>query len=214
MKTVIDAVNFYKAEWPKFDWDDFKEDYNCIVEALFTGVSDDLPYSAGEISQGGSKCDAEQFAIVCSEDEFNECVDKMSKAEWIKPKAEAKPIYTQAMADNSELPVKGMECLISLEGMPFTKGVIEYINANGFLFRYTDNGLNDFYDTDDRIVFKPLTPPIELIDGEAYQYEWRAADGCPTHIEKGLYSSGDGYFYAAKGATDHLICKNIKHLTV
>ena len=128
---------------------------------------------------------------------------------------EVTPTYTQAMADNGELPVVGMGCLISLEGMPFTKGVIEYINGNGFLFRYTENGLNDFYDTDDRIVFKPITPPIELIEMELYLFD--------VGNKKKLV--GEAYL---SDFAEHLMinslrtnsnyhvsdCKNIKHLTV
>ena len=205
MKTVIDAVNFYKAEWPKFDWDDFKENCNCIVEALFTGVSDDLPYSSGEISQGGSKCDAEQFAIVCNEAEFNQCVDEMSKAEWI-PKAEAKPIYTSAMANHNILPAIGMEyldedgqvCVAIGHYSSFVAGVqTEHIIQQYPLISVSRNN-----------ECKPLPVPIELIDGEAYSFTH-----CDEFDIKGVYSLLSNNFSVPNGTCGIDYCTNIKHLT-
>jgi len=88
-------------------------------------------------------------------------------------------VYTKEMSDNGELPSVGMECLI-------------YYNEYGS--RY-----NDFFDVEITILavtngvytfynpllgyaalsltiktIKPLTPPIELIDGKAYQFELNA----------------------------------------
>jgi len=59
MKTVIDAVNEFKAEWPKFDWDTVKDNEPCIIEALSSGWRDGDYYKSGVIYIGGSKCEKE-----------------------------------------------------------------------------------------------------------------------------------------------------------
>jgi len=99
MKTVIDAVNFYQGEWR----------YHDATSAFYRGAywycgsTKDLP--------------AEH---VCTREEFNQCVEELStnfgesqcyaeyKHYFPLP---AKQVYTQAMADNGELPSVGMECM-------------------------------------------------------------------------------------------------------
>lgn len=64
MKT-IDAVNFYQGEWR----------YNDATSAYYRGT---YWYC------GSTKNIATEH--VCTREEFNQCVEELSKAEWIKPK--------------------------------------------------------------------------------------------------------------------------------
>jgi hypothetical protein len=74
MKNVIAAVNELKGEWIY--------DEPSIVEQI----------STGNLSSWHELCDhglnKDNFRLVCNEEEFNQCVDEMSKAEWIKPVTE------------------------------------------------------------------------------------------------------------------------------
>jgi hypothetical protein len=81
------------------------------------------------------------------------------------------PVFTQEMADNGVLPSVGMEVeLVVFENLT-SLGHIEFKNEVGFLFRYKENNLCDFMEFSSDIAFKPLTPPITLIDGKAYQFD-------------------------------------------
>ena len=186
MKTVIDAVNKFNGEWP------YSRDESIIESKGCFG------FLKGELSNLYSHKDClntTRWSFTCTRKEFNQCVDEMSKAEWIKP-VTLSPVYTQEMADNGELPLVGMECLLynkldSSDCSP--KIIIDFINDNGALIRYDDSGLNLFLTDYDRYRFKPITPPIELIDGKAYQFEARGK----TVI--GVYDKGDKTFNIHQG---------------
>ena len=121
-----------------------------------------------------------------------------------------KPVYTQTMCDAGELPSVGMECVVfmSRKDKSGESGFIEFKNEQGLLFRYKKNGLCDYYSLDDGSHFKPLTPPIELIDGEAYQFDY-----C-SHTHNGVYVSNMKRLYHINGFISASVCTNIKLLTV
>ena len=145
--------------------------------------------------------------FVCTFDEFSKCVDEMSKAEWIKPKAEAKPVYTQAMADNGELPIAGMECMISDEtySAEYFSGVILFVGISNTVWTH---GKVEYSQSSQYLNFKPITPPIDLIDGEAYKFIYNGK------FNIGIYDSDDGRFYFPRGYVLSSYPTNIKHLTV
>ena len=61
------------------------------------------------------------------------------------------------MSDNGEPPLVGMECLMAISKKDKgTTGYIEFKNEIGFLFRYADNNLCDFYENCDSILFEPI----------------------------------------------------------
>ena len=141
---------------------------------------------------------------VCTREEFNKCVDEMSKAEWMN----AKPIYTKAMQHAGILPNIGMVVNMRILENLTSIGCIEFKNDIGFLFRYEENNLCDFIEYSDDVAFKPLPVPIELINGDAYQFDF----GEEVNI-KGLYNDDECDFYCVGINYSRENCTNIKHLT-
>ena len=99
------------------------------------------------------------------------------------PRPVAAPTYTQSMADASTFPSVGMEylcedgqlnrCLV-IEQDKIIGLMIEHVPVSGVL-PISQSSLCDI---------KPLTPPIELIDGECYEFLYMAEDKAI-----GIYSS-------------------------
>ena len=125
-------------------------------------------------------------------------------------------IYTQAMADNNELPSVGMEFLDSGSNLPNNVRVCIAVDDGNVVYR---NGEYDYLSAE-LAECEPLTPPIELIDGDAYSFDYKG-EGV-----NGIYSKGyvDKYSDIEKGnRTDRFImiegnvlssyCTNTKHLT-
>ena len=125
-----------------------------------------------------------------------------------------KPIYTQAMRDAGELPSVGMECKVfsSRSDKEGSRGVIEFSNELGRLFRYKDNNhfdWCDYYENDDGSFFGPITPSITLIDGNAYQFT-----NVEDNIIHGIYDEDENYFKGTCVEWSVSTCTNIKPLTV
>jgi hypothetical protein len=114
-----------------------------------------------------------------------------------------KSVYTQAMADNNELPGVGMEFLDSGSNLPNKVRVCIVVDDGNVVYR---NGAYDYLSAD-LAECEPLTPPITLIDGEAYQFNTEGQS------LKGIYREYNHRFYNAMG--DYLVSTstNIKHLT-
>jgi len=121
------------------------------------------------------------------------------------------------MADNGELPSVGMECLVfmSPKDKKGCEGVIEFKNEQGCLFRYKSNNLCDYYSNDDGSFFNPLTPPVELIDGKAYQFDFTPHHN-GTHIQQfmGIYDNEEREMCIAGETLPIGSCINIQPLTV
>ena len=96
-KTVLDAVNEFKGEFP------YKGEDASIIYSVYSlsGFSD--YYGTGNSTPNSN------WYKVCSYEEFNECVKECSD-NFGKP---TKSIYTKAMSDNGEPPLVGMECMIN-----------------------------------------------------------------------------------------------------
>ena len=127
-------------------------------------------------------------------------------------KGDGMEVYTQEMADNGVLPSVGMQVeLVIFENLT-SCGHIEYKNEIGFLFRHKENNLCDFVEFSGDVALKPLTPPIELIDGKAYQFKFG------QYISLGFYSESDSYFYDTACFDEKTAhknsCTNIQPLTV
>lgn len=95
--------------------------------------------------------------------------------ERYEPHPKPSPVFTKAMADNGELPSVGMECLVLNSNMFKPEWELCTILFMGkFKVVYDSASAKERMadvDTIGEIKFKPLTPPIELIDGKAYQFE-------------------------------------------
>lgn len=181
MKTVIDAVNEFKGEYEKSYDDDYDR---CILLAKKNHREDGDRWHKGIIYFGGMTFNEDVFKLVCTREEFNQCVDEMSKAEWIKP-VTLSPIYTQEMVDNGELPLVGMEVM----SMGVNKIVRLPPDTNRrFLLESVVMGI---YDLALIKGISAIKPPIELIDGKAYQF---------THMNGGIFlgfyrESRSSFFY-------------------
>jgi hypothetical protein len=122
----------------------------------------------------------------------------------------SKDIYTQAQADAGELPSAGMECLYSnrCDAHPkHERCTIEYIGDLYCVIVLPDNrqGCSRIANYS----FKPITPPIELEDGEAYQFDYI------NKPRKGFYDScGGGMMVFLGGWCSPSNATNIKTLTV
>lgn len=111
----------------------------------------------------------------------NEFISHGSKSTWLKStfcdnslivRPETKPVYTKEMADTGILPSVGMECLIlnMFSAVPnYNKAVIKYM-GDLVIYAYVEDG--ERCDSKINLKFKSLTPPIELIDGKAYKFEF------------------------------------------
>ena len=106
MKTILDAVNEFKGEWP------YSRNINRMI---YCHTSYGRDFDLGDLSSyctddwsGLNKLNWREF---CTIEEFNEQVKECSNNFGL-PSVTAKPIYTQEMCDNGELPSVGMECLI------------------------------------------------------------------------------------------------------
>ena len=111
-------------------------------------------------------------------------------------------VYTQEMVDNNKLPEAGMKCITST-------GVhtIKYIGKK-VVVSETDDG-EEFMSSIKSALhsFKPLTPPIELISGKAYQFDI----GKKTRLG---FFKGSGFSGGIRSYWELSACNNIQPLTV
>ena len=95
------------------------------------------------------------------------------------------------MSDNGELPLVGMECTYDTTFFTIEKSnagdcrVIAYFEGKVWLDMYS----TDFVINLNVISFKPLTPPIELIDGNWYlcKKTWGSKETRVLHRNQGLW---------------------------
>ena len=111
------------------------------------------------------------------------------------------PTFTQEMADAGTLPSVGMECLCSFEDGEWEKVLIDFISE--ILAVVTDKYSAQYSLPIKEVVFKPLTPPIELIDGKAYQFELSFGD-----IWIGYYGEKRNSFFSDILLSNKLCGKN------
>ena len=117
-----------------------------------------------------------------------------------------KPIYTQAMCDAGELANVGMECQSSLGVV-----TIKYVGKE-VIVSEDGHGVESLTSRSCALdSFKPLTPPIKLEDGMAYQFDVRSSG----RIVQAIYSKFDGRLYVSKNQWfDVASADYIKPLTV
>ena len=182
MKTVIDAVNELRVCDPTHRLTNPGWYINQIGALSFNGQQ------------------------VCTREEFNKCVDEMSKAEWIKPKEEAKTINTATALYAFAGWLTSMDKPITFSSnhwaTPAADMVAAIIDANNIA---GDCDFDNYIAPKD---FKFQTPPIDLIDGEAYKFIYNGK------FNIGIYDSDDGRFYFPRGYVLSSYPTNIKHLTV
>tara|TARA_R110000787_G_scaffold285086_1_gene399805 strand:- start:702 stop:1082 length:381 start_codon:yes stop_codon:yes gene_type:complete len=125
----------------------------------------------------------------------------------------AKPIYTQEMYDNGELPRAGMECLVlntNCTNPKYIKGLIKYIGSL-VIYAYVESG--ERCDNLKTLEFKPLAPPVELINNEPYEFDYHTGStGMQGAVMR--YSKAGDYFFFDNTIFRREYCTNIKLLTV
>ena len=114
-------------------------------------------------------------------------------------------LYTQAMYDAGTLPLVGMECQ-TLTG----KVTVKYI---GMSVVVADDGDSEFTMSKKGALhsLKPIEPPIELVDGKAYQFDVKTTD---SHSMVGIYDEFGQMFIMQDAKTHKTYCTNIQLLEV
>jgi len=82
---------------------------------------------------------------------------------------ESKPVYTQSMADVGTLPCVGMECLIPHPASEYISAIVIHIDHELVWVKASDGTVNRI---EMLYNIKPITPPIKLVDGKAYQFDY------------------------------------------
>lgn len=188
MKTVIDAVNEFKAFWDP-------RDSVIVVNQNTTSISNwrtDEPI--GLLA-------TPEWSILCTRDEFNKCVEEMTNMN-------IKPVYTQVMCNTEQLPDAGMDCLCMFAGIESIQRTIRGFSGDEVWTTDIKAPYQSFICKVSEMVFKPLTPPVELIDGEAYQV---------THSQgnkKVVYSKLHDVFHGSIDIINTKDCANIQLLEV
>jgi len=132
MKTIIDAVNYFKGEYT------YDSNFLYFDENGFFGANKN--YSVDENNY-----------YICSREEFNQCVKEMTEMNC------KQSVFTKEMQDNGESPEVGMKCEVFMkEERISATGNIELKNEKSFVFKYDDNGLCDIYDFGDNVYFQAI----------------------------------------------------------
>ena len=159
------------------------------------------------------RCHVSSYDLRCqtgmSSREANELYQS-NKQYYIDALKPTTPIYTQAMCDAGELPSVGMEC-VAVYGSSKDKVTVVHTNDKNQFCCIDDRGDYLIHYPKDNLEesFKPITPPIELKDGKAYQFTYGN-----TPVITGLYSKQNKQLQAVAGHYEERHCTNIKPLTV
>jgi len=168
------------------------------------------------------------FKVICTLEEFNATVDEMAtnygtsetyydyKANYTAINNDMKPVtsptYTKAMADEGVLPSVGMECMVgdSAYSEEYFKGVISFVGTSNVVWVH---GGTEYSQNKSHLEFKPLTPPIELIDGKAYQFDYHnGSSGMNNAVMR--YNKFIGKFQFDNHYFNPVHCTNIQLLEV
>ena len=137
--------------------------------------------------------------------------DYIDEIKRVKESVKEKAIeYTQDMADNGELPSVGMECMVlntNCAHPKYIKGLIKYV-GDLVIYAYVENG--ERCDNVKTLKFKPLTPPMTLIDGECYQGVHKGNG----KLYKGVYVKSTDEIFHCKCSNPASFYTNIQPLTV
>jgi len=131
----------------------------------------------------------------------------------IKPKPESIPVFSQAMCDAGELPSVGMECFyLDSTTNNYIECTVMYISEWAIVLRQTGEGYGKDVELAKHVsdvTIKPLTPPIELVDGKAYQFDYNGR----TELV-GIYHKPDDTFGQYTVTSNAKAATNIQLLEV
>jgi len=238
MKTLIDAVNEFEGEWPcndsiimyftkgfysKFYRDNIEsavtdEEFNDLVSQMKTNFGECIPYAEYKTEY------ARKEKVIIMLDELHKLIDEPVKEldVFINCTSNNDPqpalTYTQEMADNGELPSVGMECLAMID-LSWQRVEVLHKKINGQGLGVAACRIISDINGQCGILkwcmdFKPLTPPIELIDGRAYQFDFEG-DIHSFDSAIGIYDkTGAGAMWVNNKVFLVSQCTNIQPLTV
>lgn len=123
--------------------------------------------------------EAESYQIMMIKESKWSFCDYISDAKrngTLIPRPVVTPTFTQAMADAGTLPSVGMELMyLDCSSNKYIHCVVMYFSKWAVVLRQIGEGYGkdvEIAKSFDDVNIKPLTPPIELIDGKAYQFEY------------------------------------------
>ena len=119
------------------------------------------------------------------------------------------PVYTQEIADSGVLPSVGMECQTSTGIL-----TIKYVGQKVIVSEDSEGA--EFMTSVKSALhsFKPLTPPVTLIDGEAYKFDFDNGSNIIQHKKMAMYDERRRCMWIKGHAYPIESCANIKPLTV
>lgn len=156
----------------------------------------------------------------------NTWVSDFSEKEWLVDNAfrisnETQPTltYTQAMADNGELPSVGMKFIYCDSTNTKNNAIVTYASEWNIVFKCLDDGFSKDVELAKEISgldiirqILPLTPPVELIDGKAYQFDY--SHHADYYNIQGVYNEEELAFFSVRDVLLAEYCTNIQPLTV
>ena len=190
---------------------DYAADYAAAAAAAGAGAYDDAAAAAAAAAGAGAYDDVDVDYWIGTYfkktgENKQDYIDEIKRAkELVKERALE---YTQEMADNGELPSIGMECMVlntNCAHPKYIKGLIKYV-SDLVIYAYVENG--ERCDNVKTLKFKPLTPPITLENGKAYQFDVNG------DFMIGIYQESQDHFDSATHITPSSRCTNIELLTV
>ncbi len=185
-------------------YEDLKGDLNNTF--MYNGGESTLSYnpSDNKYYAGNRTTSNRDFHYICTVEEFK----------GYKPKS----AYTQEMHEAGELPSVGMECefettFFTLKGLNTGTCVVIAYHADRV---WLDMGKNESVINLNVIAFKPTTPPVKLVDGKAYQFDYNGKEYvgiCNTTIKyKTVHVMFESPIKNTKINSE--FCTNIQPLTV
>ena len=184
------------------DWDNAPEgadyEYRGFYYKVVNGVL--FTYKVSGASGGGT------VPFYWGESQYHHTlIEKMTA------RPESIPVYTQAMASHNIVPNVGMECQIRRDfgdDNEFYNGHLVH-ECNGVLW-FVDDKYGGCLHSSNEVTIKPLTPPIELVDGKAYQFDHSSIGTAVGFYlkDKDLFDCA-GTYYSIESE-----CTNIKLLEV
>jgi hypothetical protein len=182
---------------------DMDIDWSKAPDDCVGAVESNDPYATYPFGMFVKKYDGFNGYKYCHEQEAYPCMEAFTFISRPQPT----PIYTKEMADNGVFPSVGMECLIndSVYDEEYYIAIISFVGISNIVWTH---GGAEYSQASSDLTFKPLTPPITLIDGECYQFNSPSGG-----LFKGYYIPVKGLFVAHKGSFDAHLCTNIVELT-
>ena len=225
MKTVINAVNEFKGEWPNGAEHLVCNQSKGSINTWYHSRVEEVNFPLWSVL-----CSAKEFLATVLELQLN--FGKCTRKEWFEytwsdkellksivvPKSpsprcvtvtikSSTPAYTQEMADNGVLPSVGMEVVVSFIVDSNNKQVGKVLFISDEYVIIKDKSCEQHYFRSS-VNLLPV-PPITLIDGECYQFNSPSGG-----LFKGYYIPTKGLFVAHRGNFDAHLCTNIQPLTV